>query len=280
MHPQQQLYNHSSLACSKLVTRAYSTSFSKGIRCLARPLRDPVYAIYGFVRFADEIVDTFEAVDRTQLLNRFRQDTWLALEERISLNPILHAFQETVHRYQIPRAYIEAFLHSMEMDLSYTRFNQQEYETYIYGSAEVVGLMCLCVFCEGDPRCYEPLVPSARALGSAFQKINFLRDLKADWEERGRVYFPGVEFSLFSEADKQAIEADLAADFREGAAGIAQLPTGARLGVDLAYRYYLRLFNKIRHLSARRLTQGRVRVSDSRKFSIFLTTYWQHARSR
>jgi phytoene synthase len=271
-----QLYDQTCMACAREVTLAYSTSFSKAIRLLERRHRAPIFAIYGFVRFADEIVDTFHDQDKAVQLARFKEATLQALAEGFSMNPVLHAFQQVVHQYNIPHDYIAAFLHSMEMDLSYTTFTRAEYETYIYGSAEVIGLMCLCVYCDGDLARMAPLVAPARALGSAFQKVNFLRDIKSDWEDRGRVYFPGVSYALFSDADKRAIEAEIAEAFRLAAAGIPALPDGARLGVKLAYSYYQRLLRKIARLPARSLTQARIRVSDRSKLSILLSTYTQH----
>ncbi|MEM9527106.1 MAG: phytoene/squalene synthase family protein, partial [Bacteroidota bacterium] len=198
------LYQNVCRECASLITRRYSTSFSLGIRVFDKPLRAPIYGIYGFVRFADEIVDTFHDQDKATLLERFRQDTYLALEEGISLNPVLQAFQEVANKYNIGRDLIDPFLDSMAMDLEFSRYHDGLYKTYIYGSAEVVGLMCLKVFVNGDEAEYERLKEPARALGSAFQKINFLRDIKSDYEERGRVYFPGVNYNEFTNETKQA----------------------------------------------------------------------------
>ena len=195
-----------------MITNRYSTSFSLGIRVFDKKFRGPIYAIYGFVRFADEIVDTFHGYDKKQLLDRFRQDTWTAIDEKISLNPVLHAFQQTVHQYNIERPLIEAFLDSMEMDLYKQDYEKNLYEKYIYGSAEVVGLMCLRVFVEGDSEKYDHLKASAQSLGAAFQKVNFLRDMKSDFKERGRVYFPGVDFTAFTDNDKKTIEEDIKLD--------------------------------------------------------------------
>ncbi|MCB0569223.1 MAG: phytoene/squalene synthase family protein, partial [Phaeodactylibacter sp.] len=208
-----ELYNKVCIECSQHITRRYSTSFSMGIRVFDPHLRGPICAIYGFVRFADEIVDTFHQYPKEGLLRRFRDDTYRAIEERVSLNPVLQAFQQTVHQYQIDSALIDAFLDSMEMDLYYNRYHDGLYQQYIYGSAEVVGLMCLRVFCEGDEALYQHLKAPARSLGSAFQKINFLRDMKSDFDERGRVYFPGVDFTRFTNEDKLEIEADIKKDF-------------------------------------------------------------------
>jgi phytoene synthase len=241
-----ELYNKTCLECSKLITNRYSTSFSLGIRVFDKRFRSPIYAIYGFVRFADEIVDTFHDYPKEELLNRFWKDTYQAIDEKISLNPVLHAFQETVHKYKIEKELIEAFLKSMEMDLYFNNYDPSKYKEYIYGSAEVVGLMCLRVFCEGDDAMYQQLKEPARSLGSAFQKINFLRDMASDFDDRGRVYFPGVDFTRFTAQDKIDIEADIKKDFDDAYAGIIQLPKGVRLGVYLAYVYYTNLFQKIK----------------------------------
>lgn len=266
------LYNKTCLECSQLITTRYSTSFSMGIRVFDRRFRPPIYAIYGFVRFADEIVDTFHHTDKAQLLNRFREDTYQAIEEGISLNPVLHAFQETVHEYQIERELIDAFLDSMEMDLHFHTYEDKLYKKYIYGSAEVVGLMCLRVFCEGDDAQYQRLKEPARALGSAFQKINFLRDMASDFDDRGRVYFPGVDFTNFTNDDKQQIEADIKKDFDHGLEGIMQLPKGVRFGVYLAYVYYTNLFKKIKSAPATRVKQERIRVPDGKKVALLFSS--------
>ncbi len=260
-----ELYNEVCRECSKHITNRYSTSFSMGIRVFDPRFRPPIYAVYGFVRFADEIVDTFHDFPKQELLQRFREDTYRAIEERISLNPVLHAFQETVHKYQIERELIDAFLDSMEMDLFFDRYHDSLYKKYIYGSAEVVGLMCLRVFAEGDNEMYERLKEPACSLGSAFQKINFLRDMKSDFDERGRVYFPGVDYTRFCTADKLEIEADIKKDFDDAYKGIIQLPEGARFGVYLAYIYYTNLFKKIRSAPVEQVTQERIRVPNRRK---------------
>jgi phytoene/squalene synthetase len=258
--------------CSKVITNRYSTSFSLGIRVFDKKYRGPIYAIYGFVRFADEIVDTFHGYNKKQLLDRFRQDTWTAIDEKISLNPVLHAFQQTVHQYNIERPLIEAFLDSMEMDLYNQDYEKNLYEKYIYGSAEVVGLMCLRVFVEGDSATYDQLKASAQSLGAAFQKVNFLRDMKSDFKERGRVYFPGVDFTAFTDNDKKTIEEDIKQDFEHAMTGIKQLPKGARFGVYLAYRYYIKLFEKIKMAPCTLVQQERIRVPDSRKIYLLLTS--------
>ena len=227
-------------------TNRYSTSFSLGIKLFDQKLRMPIYSIYGFVRFADEIVDTFHGHDKAALLAKFRSDTYQALEDKISLNPILQSFQQVVNRYNIETDLIDAFLDSMAMDLDDYTYTTDMYQKYIYGSAEVVGLMCLRIFCDGKEEQYQSLKASACSLGAAFQKVNFLRDIKSDFEERGRVYFPGVEYHTFSDSDKLAIEADIKKDFDDAYQGIIKLPTGARLGVMLAYVYYTKLFAKIK----------------------------------
>jgi phytoene/squalene synthetase len=265
------------MECSKLITNRYSTSFSLGIRMFDKRFRDPIYAVYGFVRFADEIVDTFHNFPKEALLRRFEEDTYHAIDERISLNPVLQSFQDVVHRYNIERELIDAFLRSMEMDLHLNTYGQQGYEEYIYGSAEVVGLMCLRIFCEGDDAMYQQLKAPARSLGAAFQKVNFLRDIRSDYDDRGRVYFPGVDFTRFTNAEKRQIEADIARDFNDALIGIRQLPEGARLGVLLAYRYYTKLFDKIRRAPAEQVASKRIRVNDGRKIMLLFSSALRHS---
>lgn len=267
------LYSDTSFECSKLITERYSTSFSLGIKAFDKKYRDPIYAIYGFVRYADEIVDTFHHHNKAELFSSFKQDTYKAIELGISLNPVLHSFQLTINKYKIPHQLIEAFLKSMEMDLDKSKYEQHTYEEYIYGSAEVIGLMCLMIFCEGDIDKYNKLTPFARSLGSAFQKINFLRDIKSDFQERGRVYFPEVEFNSFCETQKKDIETDIQKDFDHGLEGIKQLPEGARLGVYIAYRYYIELFRKIKNVPATEVASKRIRVGDSRKAFLFFQAF-------
>jgi len=269
---QMQLYSNTCMECSELITKRYSTSFSTGIRVFDKRFRAPIYAIYGFVRFADEIVDTFHDHPKPELLQRFRKDTYRAIEERISLNPVLQAFQQTVHRYSIEMELIDAFLDSMEMDLHHNRYEDSLYQKYIYGSAEVVGLMCLRVFVEGDDDMYQRLKEPARSLGSAFQKINFLRDMRSDFDDRGRVYFPGVDFTNFTLEDKIEIEADIKKDFDDALVGIVQLPKGARFGVYLAYVYYTNLFQKIKNAPVHRVTQERIRVPNGKKLYLLFQT--------
>lgn len=234
----------------------------------------PIYAIYGFVRYADEIVDTFHDQDKKALLDLFKKDTYKAIKDGISLNPVLHSFQIIVNQYKIDLDLIEAFLHSMEMDLDFKIYNDSKYHEYIYGSAEVVGLMCLKVFCEGDESEYLRLREPACKLGAAFQKVNFLRDIKSDYEERGRVYFPGVDFLTFDKMTKVAIEEDIQKDFDEALIGINNLPIGAKMGVKVAYLYYLKLFDKIKTLPPEVITQERIRIPNSRKISLLLGTYF------
>lgn len=254
--------------CSKATTEKYSTSFSSAIKLLHPSLRTPIFNIYGFVRFADEIVDTFHDFDKAALLAEFRKETWSAIDRKISLNPILHSFQLTVHEYQIEHELIEAFFHSMEMDLSRATYDRKGYEAYIYGSAEVVGLMCLHVFCEADKDLYNRLKPHARSLGAAFQKVNFLRDVKADFEHLSRTYFPGVDFKNFTEHKKAEIEADIARDFEHAYSGIIQLPVKARFGVYVAYQYYQSLFRKIRKSAPRNILDQRIRIPNYNKMLI------------
>ena len=270
------LYNQTCVECSQLVTNRYSTSFSLGIRVFDKKYRSPIYSIYGFVRFADEIVDTFHDFPKEELLQQFKKDTYEAIDRGISLNPILHSFQAVVREFGIERDLIDAFLDSMEMDLHFDRYQDSLYKKYIYGSAEVFGLMCLKVFFAGDDKGYQHLKDSAQSLGSAFQKINFLRDMKSDFAERGRVYFPGVDFNNFTNEDKERIEADIKADFDHAYTGIVQLPEGARLGVFLAYRYYINLFKKIKHSTAARVKQERIRVNDSRKMYLLFSSAVKH----
>ena len=254
------LFHDVSQQCSKAVTEKYSTSFSSAIRLLHPDLRTPIYNIYGFVRFADEIVDTFHQYRKEELLTEFRKDTYAAIERGISLNPILHSFQITVREYNISHDLIEAFFNSMEMDLSKTTYNSNGYKEYIYGSAEVVGLMCLYVFCEGDRNMYNDLKPSAQALGAAFQKVNFLRDVKADYEQLNRAYFPEVDFKNFTPTMKRQIEEDISQDFENAYEGILNLPHKARFGVSVAYKYYLSLFKKIKRTTPASIMEQRIRI--------------------
>ena len=263
-----QLFHSVSYQCSKITTEQYSTSFSSAIKLLHKDLRTPIYNIYGFVRFADEIVDTFHGYDKAILLQQFKEETYLSIERGISLNPILHSFQSTVNAYNIDMSLIAAFFNSMEQDLQACDYDTQKYNEYIYGSAEVVGLMCLFVFCEGNHEQYIRLKPFAQSLGAAFQKVNFLRDLKADTQQLNRMYFPGCNFLHFSETDKKQVELDIANDFEKAYQGIIQLPMKARFGVYVAYKYYLSLFKKIKKIQAKKILQQRVRIPDYGKVMI------------
>lgn len=263
-------YTQTSLACSQLITNRYSTSFSLGIRMLHPSVRLDVYAIYGFVRLADEIVDTYQDKNPTLELARFREETFRAIDSGISFNPVLQAFQATVNRFQIDRSYIEAFLYSMELDLHPQTYDQALYETYIYGSAEVVGLMCLRVFCQNNLPLFNELIHPARKLGSAFQKVNFLRDIKSDLEDRERIYFPGLNVKSFTLEDKRKIEAEIEEEFREAQLGINRLPDNCRRGVQLALTYYRGLLKKIRNSEPQTLLEKRVRISNFHKFRLLL----------
>lgn len=270
------LFEEVSFGASRLTTKKYSTSFSLGIRCLERRMRDPLYSIYGFVRFADEIVDTFHDFDKKALLDRFKSDTYRAIEEKISLNPILNSFQQTVNQYQIERPLIDLFFRSMEMDLQETTYDQRAFEAYILGSAEVVGLMCLRVFCFGNEANYQQLKPHAMKLGSAFQKINFLRDLNADFSGMGRAYFPNLTTHDFNTNTKRLIEQDIAADFDIGYEGIRKLPRSARFGVYIAYLYYRALFNKIRNTPPEHVMTTRIRIRNRHKLSLLAFSFVKH----
>lgn len=271
------IFDELSFEISKQTTKRYSTSFSLGIQFLGKELRKPIYNIYGFVRFADEIVDTFHDYDKEVLLTEFKRDTHLAIERGISLNPVLNAFQQTVNKYQIPLELIDTFLYSMEMDLDNFEHDQESYEKYILGSAEVVGLMCLKIFVKGNEHEYQRLKPLAMKLGSAFQKINFLRDLKADFKDLGRTYFPGVDMSQFNNQVKLEIEADIEKDFAAGYEGILQLPRDARFGTYMAYIYYYKLFKKIKEMPAEVIVQQRVRIPNNKKYQLFVTSYVRHS---
>ena len=270
------LFSKTCAECSKLITNNYSTSFSLGIRVFASELRSPIYSIYGFVRFADEIVDTFHDKDKKTLLEEFKSDTFKALERKVSFNPVLHAFQEVVHAYNIEYKHIEAFLKSMEMDLYDIEYDDETLKEYIYGSAEVIGLMCLKVFCKGDKEKYDALEPYAISLGSAFQKINFLRDMKSDFEERGRVYFPGVDLSNFTQEDKERIEDDIQKEFDHALIGIQRLPRGAKLGVYTAYRYYISLFYKIKEAQASNILTKRIRINNGKKMYLLTSSAFKN----
>jgi len=260
-----QLFHNTSQQCSKITTETYSTSFSSAIKLLHKDLRAPIYNIYGFVRFADEIVDTFHGYDKQQLLHEFKTETYNAIERGISLNPVLHSFQLTVNEYQIDISLVDSFFNSMECDLSKAKYDAAGYAAYIYGSAEVVGLMCLYIFCEGDKNLFEKLKPAAQALGAAFQKVNFLRDIKADYQQLSRTYFPNMDFKNFTAAMKAQIEYEIAEDFIHAYEGILQLPVKARFGVYVAYKYYLSLFKKIKKVQPAKILEQRIRIPNYSK---------------
>jgi phytoene/squalene synthetase len=265
-----QLFHTTSENCSRIVTENYSTSFSSAIRMLHKDLRKPIFNIYGFVRLADEIVDTFHDYDKAALLQQFKEETYDAINRGISLNPILNSFQRTVNGFNIDLNLIHAFFHSMEMDLKKKSYDSEGYKEYIYGSAEVVGLMCLYVFCEGNKDEYEKLKTPARSLGAAFQKVNFLRDIRADYNGLSRIYFPGCDFNNFTSAEKNAIEEEIQHDFREAYQGILQLPLKARFGVYVAYKYYQSLFRKIKKMEPARILEQRIRIPNYYKMMIIL----------
>ena len=271
------LYRDTNFAISRLITRKYSTSFSLGILAFQPSFRAPIYSIYGFVRYADEIVDTFHDYDKALLLDEFRRDTYLALERGISLNPVLDAFVQTVRQYEIDTDLIDAFLESMAMDLRQVTYAQDSYETYIYGSAEVVGLMCLRVFCYEQAGLYEELQEGARALGAAFQKVNFLRDLKDDYQGRGRTYFPNLNLGVQLDShSKKEIEKDIQQDFDQAYEAITRLPRGARIGVLTAYRFYKNLFRKIQQVSSEQILMERIRISNAEKAALLCYSVLQH----
>jgi len=262
------LFHTTSESCSRLVTKRYSTSFSSAIKMLHKDLRTPIFNIYGFVRFADEIVDTFHDHDKEYLLDQFKRETYDAIRRGISLNPILNSFQLTVNEYNIDLKLIDAFFHSMEMDLDKKSYCADGYREYIYGSAEVVGLMCLYVYCEGKQQLFDELKAPAQSLGAAFQKVNFLRDIKADFCGLSRIYFPGCDFNNFTEEDKKKIEDEIMQDFRDAYHGILRLPLKARFGVYVAYKYYLSLFKKIKKLKPEKVLEKRIRIPNYYKAMI------------
>jgi phytoene/squalene synthetase len=274
------LYDNLSVEVSKMTTRAYSTSFSMGIYFLDNSLRDAVYSIYGFVRLADEIVDSFEGFDKKYLLSKFKEETFTAIDSHISLNPILNSFQQAVHQYNIGLELIETFMYSMEMDLEKVEYTPEKYEQYILGSAEVVGLMCLHVFTGGNQVEFDRMKPYAMKLGAAFQKVNFLRDLKDDYHLLGRSYFPNVDISEFTCEVKTIIEKEIAEDFEIALQGIKMLPSSSKGGVYLAYVYYKTLFNKIQKLPANKILTERIRINNGRKFGLMLNCMLQSKLNR
>jgi phytoene/squalene synthetase len=275
----KKLYDELCYKVSKQTTQQYSTSFSLGILALSSTIRNPIYAIYGYVRLADEIVDSFHDYNKEKLLLKFKEETFQALEDRISLNPVLQSFQETVHKYDIDRQLIIQFLKSMEMDLQKIDYNSDLYKEYILGSAEVVGLMCLQIFVNGDKKQYEALKPAAMILGSAFQKVNFLRDMKDDYYTLGRSYFPNLDMTLFDNNVKLSIEKEIEEEFRQALIGIKKLPASSRFGVYLAYKYYVSLFKKIKRKSAEKILNERIRISNGAKLSLMMSCYVQYKTS-
>ena len=270
----KELFDIVSEKCSEKVTKSYSTSFSIATKMLSSSIQQDIYNIYGFVRFADEIVDSFHNFNKEDLLERFELDLTHALNEKISLNPILNSFQNTVHENNIQKDLIDAFLKSMKMDLHKHTYNtREEYQEYIYGSADVVGLMCLSVFVEGDLKKYDALKPHAMALGSAFQKVNFLRDLNADFELLDRTYFPNVDLSNFDEQSKLAIIEDIEKDFKYALEGIFKLPESVRLGVYTAYKYYWKLLDKLKRTPSRKIQSARIRVPNYQKMGVLAQSY-------
>lgn len=268
------IFDNISEICSKTVTQSYSTSFSSATKMLAASIRQDIYNIYGFVRFADEIVDTFHKYPKQELFEDFEKQMYAAIHQRISLNPILNSFQHTVHKYNIEPELYEAFMKSMRLDLHKKDYlTDAEYKEYIYGSADVVGLMCLRVFTKGDKKLYDDLKDSAMRLGSAFQKVNFLRDLKADFEGLERTYFPNTDLKNLNEASKQAIVKEIEIDFQEAKKGIIKLPLEARFGVFTAFRYYQRLLKQLKETPSSRLKETRIRVSDYKKVELLARSY-------
>lgn len=272
----KKLFDELSFKVSQTVTEKYSTSFSLGILALKPSIRPAIYAIYGYVRLADEIVDSFHDYNKAILLQRFEGETWNAIDEGISLNPILQSFQETVHAFAIDRELIKQFLHSMEMDLQQISYDHELYKQYIVGSAEVVGLMCLQVFVEGNKLMYERLKPYAMMLGSAFQKINFLRDLNEDFHVLGRTYFPNIKMNSFSNETKRQIEDEIDAEFKYALQGIKRLPVSSKFGVYLAYRYYVSLFKKIKRTPAEKIMNSRIRIPNGQKLSLAMSSYLKY----
>ena len=271
------LFDKISAAASKNITKTYSTSFSIGIYCLNKKLHDGIYGIYGFVRLADEIVDSFHGYDKAALLEEFREETYKSIDRKISMNPVLNSFQQVVNDYKIDMELIDCFMDSMEMDLCVVGHDQSTYDKYILGSAQVVGLMCLKVFTQGDIDKYEELKPAAMSLGAAFQKVNFLRDIRDDKTVLGRIYFPGVDLNNFTAAEKETIERDIEADFNAALEGIRKLPASSKFGVYTAYIYYRKLFNKIRRMPASGIMHGRVRIPDYQKMNLLAYSYLKHS---
>ena len=271
------IFDDVSFACSRNVTKTYSTSFSSAVRMLGANIQQDIYNIYGFVRFADEIVDSFHEYDKVVLFDIFETDLENALKNKISLNPILNSFQHTVTKYNIPSNLIDAFMKSMKLDLTKKEYKtKEEYQEYIYGSADVVGLMCLKVFVKGNDKLYDELKDSAMRLGSAFQKVNFLRDLKADFEGLDRTYFPDTDLNMLDEISKQKIINEINDDFLAGYAGIVKLPLEAKLGVYTAYTYYKKLLSRLDKTPSAEIKNTRIRVPDYQKYGLFAKCYFSY----
>jgi phytoene/squalene synthetase len=270
----KEIFDQVSYECSERVTKTYSTSFSMATKLLSKSIRKDIYNIYGFVRFADEIVDSFHSYNKSELFNSFCQDLDKALLNKISLNPILNSFQHTYHKYSIDRDLVDSFMKSMRMDLIKKKYSSvKEYKEYIYGSADVVGLMCLKVFVQGNEEQYEKLKKNAMKLGSAFQKVNFLRDIKADQQNLKRSYFPNTQFNKLSESEKNEIVNEIEDDFRIGLQGIKELPIVAKFGVFIAYRYYNQLLKKLKKTPAREIINQRIRVPNLKKLELLTRSY-------
>jgi phytoene synthase len=267
------LYHKTAQECNTVITKRYSTSFTLGIKMLGKQYQKGIFAIYGYVRIGDEIVDSFQDYDRQLIWNEYERDTWLALERGISHNPIINTFVQVVRKYNIDYDLIRAFHTSMKLDLEEQKYDPALFEKYIHGSAEVVGLMCLKVFCDGNEEMYERLTKSAKALGSALQKVNFLRDIKDDFSEKGRVYFPNLNFSSFDKRIKEVIEDDIQLEFNEALQGIKQLPDGSRIGVYIAYKYYIKLFKKIKRKKPQQVLKGRIRINNLLKLFILTKSF-------
>ncbi len=269
----KELYHTNSFSCSKITTQNYSTSFTMGIRLFHKKLHMPIYAIYAYVRFADEVVDTFINEDSLQLLHKYKSDTFEAIEKKFSANPIIHSFQQVVNQYNINHELIHDFINSMLMDVDTKSYQKEDFSRYVYGSAEVIGLMCLAIFLDGNTEKYKQLEYNAKKLGEAFQKINFLRDMKSDMEDRGRIYFPGINFHSFSEKEKETIIADIESDMSEALEGIKKLPVSARHGVYLSYVYYRTLLKKISKIRAEKILTKRIRIPNTIKAILFLSFF-------
>ena len=270
----KKLFDQVSESCSRIVTESYSTSFTLATKMLDSSIRQDIYNIYGFVRFADEIVDSFHNYDKKELLNLFEKDLKKSIEDKISLNPILNSFQKTIHNYQIDYGLVDSFLNSMKLDLDKKKYlTKKEFNQYVYGSADVVGLMCLKVFVKGNKNQYDDLRPYAMSLGSAFQKVNFLRDLKADHDGLNRSYFPNLNIDEFDESSKKIILDEIDKDFKHALKGIFKLPSSARFGVYTAYKYYLKLLNKLRKTHPLKIKSTRIRVPNYQKVNVLARSY-------